>query len=140
MILLDTCVVSESLRPDPSPNVLDWLEILPEYRVYLSSIVIGELQKGVDLLPQGKKRSALHLWLVQLRERFKNRILYFDEESAVTWGILSAELEKSGRNIPVIDSMLAAIALRHAALLATRNVSHYEGTGVEIINPWQAAY
>ena len=136
MILLDTCVVSESLRPNPSSRVLEWVDGLPEYQVYLPSVVIGELQKGVALLPAGKKRTALQLWLVQLRERFKNRILYFDEETAVDWGILTAKLEKSGRKIPVIDSMLAAIALRNAALLATRNLNHYEGTGVEILNPW----
>ncbi len=137
MILLDTCVVSESLRPNPSSRVLEWVDGLPEYQVYLPSVVIGELQKGVALLPAGKKRTALQLWLVQLRERFKNRILYFDEETAVTWGILIAHLGKSGRKIPVIDSMLAAIALRNAALLATRNLNHYEGTGVELINPWK---
>jgi len=113
VILLDTCVISEALRPEPSPEVLTWLDSLPEHQVYISSIVVGELHKGVELLPEGSKRTALRVWLEQLRERFRGRILEFDEESAVTWGALTARMERSGRRMPVVDSMLAALALRH---------------------------
>ena len=137
MILVDTCVVSEAIRPKPSPNVLAWIDSLPEDRVYLPSLVIGELQKGVELLADGQKRSALMLWLEQLRERFRGRILPFDEETALRWGMLTADLEKMGRPVPVVDGMLAATALRYSALLATCNTSDYEGTGVECVDPWQ---
>ncbi|MDY7027836.1 MAG: type II toxin-antitoxin system VapC family toxin [Spirochaetota bacterium] len=136
MILLDTCVISEALRPDPSSKVTAWLEDLQEEQVYLPALVIGELEKGVELLPKGYKQAALRLWLEQLRRRFKGRILPFDEETAVLWGSLTARCRKSGRRLPVIDSMLAAIALRHAALLATRNVSDYDDTGADVVNPW----
>ena len=139
MILLDTCVVSEAMRPSPSPRVLAWLDQLPEERVYLPSLVVGELQKGVDLLDEGKKRSALQLWLEQLRERFRDRTLTFDEETAVRWGMLTARFERAGRPLPVIDSMLAATALRYSALLATRNTGDYAKTGVEIVDPWESA-
>lgn len=136
MILLDTCVVSATLRPAPSQKVLNWLDSLSEPRVYLPAFVIGELQKGTELLPNGKKRTALKIWLEQLCERFYGRILPFDEESARQWGKLSAKLDASGKTIPVIDCMIAAITLRHSGLLATRNLSHFENTGVDLIDPW----
>jgi len=136
VILLDTCVISEALRPNPSPKVTAWLEGLQEEQVYLPVLVIGELEKGVELLPKGDKQAALRLWLEQLRRRFKGRILPFDEETAVMWGSLSARCRKSGRRLPVVDSMLAATALRHSALLATRNLSDYEDSGADVVNPW----
>lgn len=136
MIVLDTCVVSEAIRPHPSVNVLNWLDSLPEHQVYIPALVLGELEKGVYLLPEGKKRSALRLWLEQLRERFRGRILSFDEGTAVSWGKVTAQVERSGRRLPVIDGMLAATALRHSALLATRNTADFQDTGVELINPW----
>ena len=137
MIILDTCIVSEAVRPSPEPKVLTWLDQLPEERVYLPSLVLGELHKGVELLEEGNKKSALRLWLEQLQERFHERILYFDEETALSWGMLTARLEKSGRTLPVIDGMLAATALQHSALFATRNRIDYEGTGIEILDPWE---
>ncbi len=137
MIILDTCVVSEAIRPSPSRRVLAWLDQLPEDRAYLPSLVLGELQKAVALLDEGNKRSALQLWLEQLRERFRERILTFDEETAVRWAMLSARLERAGRPLPLIDSMLAATALRYSALFATRNTGDYDLTGVETVDPWE---
>ena len=137
MILLDTCVISEVIRPYPSENVVKWLDTLPEARVYLPSLVLGEVEKGITLLSSSNKRSALRLWFEQLRERFSGRIVSFDEETAVLWGKLTADLERSGARLPVIDGMLAAVALRHSALLATRNVADYQNTGVDIVNPWE---
>jgi predicted nucleic acid-binding protein len=95
------------------------------------------VEKGITLLSSSNKRSALRLWFEQLRERFRGRIVSFDEETAVLWGKLTADLERSGARLPVIDGMLAAVALRHSALLATRNVADYQNTGVEIVNPWE---
>lgn len=137
MILLDTCVVSEAIRPQPSRKVLQWLDSLPEYQVYLPVLILGELEKGVNLLPEGEKCSALRLWLEQLRERFRGRLVPFDEKTAVAWGKLTARFENSGRRLPVIDGMVAAVALRHSALLATRNVTDFRDTGVDIVNPWR---
>ena len=137
MILLDTCVISEVLRPDPSAEVVEWLDSLPEEQVYLPVFVLGELEKGVELLPEGAKRTALRVWLEQLRRRFSGRILSFDEETAVRWGDLSARCQGAGRRLPVLDGMLAATALQHAALLATRNVDDFRETGVTLINPWE---
>jgi len=137
VILLDTCVVSEALRPEPAQRVTAWIESLPEEQVYLPALVLGELEKGVRLLPRGSKRSALRLWLEQLRRRFNGKILSFDEETALWWGDLTARSQSAGWPLPVIDGLLAATALQHAALLATRNTDDFRGTGVELINPWE---
>jgi predicted nucleic acid-binding protein len=136
VILLDTCVISESLKPEPEACLLAWLETLDEDRVFLPSIALGELQKGVELLPEGRKRTALRLWLEQLRQRFTGKILPFDEDAALAWGSLCARLSKEGKPGPAVDGMIAAIALRHRAILATRNEVDFASMGVEIINPW----
>ncbi|MFW5712616.1 MAG: type II toxin-antitoxin system VapC family toxin [Spirochaetota bacterium] len=138
MIVLDTGVISEALRPEPDSRVMEWIDGLPEEQVYLSALVLGELEKGVELLPQGSKRTALRLWLEQLRQRFSGRILSFDEQTALRWGDLAARSQASGRRLPVIDGMLAATALQYKALLASRNVDDFRGTGVEVLNPWEA--
>ena len=137
MIVLDTCVISETLRPAPEPRVMEWIDSLPEEQVYLPALVLGELEKGVELLPEGDKRAALRMWLEQLRQRFSGRILSFDEQTALRWGDLAARSQASGRRLPVIDGLLAATALQHNALLATQNGDDFRGTGVEIINPWE---
>lgn len=137
MIMLDTCVISETIRPNPSAKVLMWLDTVPEQHVHIPVIVLGELQKGVDLLPDGSKRAALILWLEQLRERFRGRIVVFDEEAAVTWGSLTARQQLIGCKLPAIDGMLAALVLRHSAVLATRNTADFKAAGIEMVNPWQ---
>ena len=136
MILLDTCVVSEAMRPDPSPRVMDWIGTLPEHQVYLPVIVLGELKKGVDRLEEGTRRTALELWLEQLRERFGRRIVAVDEETAMTWGTLLARLDREGRRMPAIDSLIAACALKNDALLATRNTNDYAPSGIRLVDPW----
>jgi len=136
VILLDTCVISEALRPKPSSQVMAWLESLPENRVFIPVIVLGELRKGVDRLDRGTRRAALDLWLEQLQERFRRRILDVDQETALSWGALNARLEREGHRMPAIDSLIAACALRHNALLATRNSADYAPSGVELVNPW----
>ncbi|TVR71296.1 MAG: type II toxin-antitoxin system VapC family toxin [Spirochaetaceae bacterium] len=136
MILLDTCVVSEAMRPDPSARVMGWIGSLPEHQVYLPTIVLGELKKGVDRLDEGQRRTALELWLEQLRERFRRRTVAVDEETAMIWGALLARLDREGRRMPAIDSLIAACALRNDALLATRNTTDYAPSGVRLIDPW----
>ncbi len=138
MIVLDTCVISEALRPEPNPRVMEWIDGLPEEQVYLPALVLGELEKGVELLPEGSKRTALRLWLEQLRQRFSGRILSFDEQTALRWGDLAARSQAAGRPLPVIDGMLAATALQYNALLASRCGDDFRGTGVEVLNPWEA--
>ncbi len=137
MIVLDTCVVSETLKPSPEPRLLAWLESLNEEEVFLPSLVLGELRKGIDLLDIGNRRSALHLWLTQLGDRFQERTLGFDVEAALRWGELQAAQIRAGTPLPITDGMLAALTLVNGAVLATRNTTDFERTGVPIFDPWE---
>ena len=137
MILLDTCVVSEALKPEPSAAVLDWVDQLSEPQVYLPALVIGELHKGVHLLPESGKRQALRVWLEQLEARFAGRILSVDHAVCITSGRLTADLKREGTTIPAVHLMLAALAIHHSAVLATRNTGHFAATGADLVNPWE---
>ncbi|THB63536.1 MAG: type II toxin-antitoxin system VapC family toxin [Spirochaetaceae bacterium] len=136
MILLDTCVISEAMRPQPDRKVLAWLDSVPEHSVYLPALVAGELQKGIQLLEDGQKRQALQLWFEQLRVRFAGRSIGIDEQTGLIWGELSARLQGTGHSLPVTDGLLAACAIRHGAILATRNTADFQATGIHLLNPW----
>jgi predicted nucleic acid-binding protein len=137
MTVLDTCVLSESLKPDPDPRLISWIDGLDEGAIYITAFTVGELEKEIERLGPGKKRDALRSWLEQLRVRFTGRILPFDEESAIMWGDMSARLASEGRTAPAIDSLIAAVILRHEAVLATRNEGDFTSMGIRTVNPWQ---
>jgi len=136
VILLDTCVISEAIKSEPESRVLDWLDTIDEDALYLSVIVLGELHRGIELLDESGKKSALRVWFEQLRERFADRILDIDAGTMLIWGELSARLKKEGAPTAIMDSLTAACAIRHNALLATRNTKDFERTGVHLTNPW----
>jgi predicted nucleic acid-binding protein len=136
--LLDTCVVSELISRQPNSQVLDWLRNLPSERIFLSVLTIGEIQRGIKKLPDSNRKQELSEWLKsELLERFQNRILAIDTEIMLGWGELSADLERQGRILPAIDSLLAAQALTFGLQFVTRNEKDFAGTGMQIINPWQ---
>lgn len=137
-ILLDTCVLSELQKPDGSPAVNSFFGSSPTETMFLSVITIGEITKGVSLLPESQKRRSLGDWLLGLSRQFEDRILPLDQESAELWGELSAFGQKKGAIIPVADGLIAATALRHGLHVATRNTSHFEAAGSMVINPWLA--
>ena len=135
--LIDTCCISELVKKDPNPNVVKWFSENDELSMYLSVITFGELRKGVQKLPNSKKRAALNSWINDdLQFRFKNRILNIGLEELNKWGEILAEAEKTGEPMPAIDALIAASALVHYLYVVTRNVSDMEASGVEIINPW----
>lgn len=136
MILLDTCVISETLKPIPDTNVINWIASLPDDLIYIPSIVIGELKKGIELLPDSKKKNSLNVWFEQFRDRFQGRILDFNEDLALTWGFLQAKLKLKGTSIPAIDGQIASYAKKHNAVLATRNVSDFKAAEINLFNPW----
>jgi predicted nucleic acid-binding protein len=138
MTLLDTCVVSELVRPAPDPRVLAWFESAPEDGLFLSVLTLGELQRGADLLDERERRARVQTWIDGLARTFADRLLPVDDAVAVRWGRLTAEARRAGRTRPAVDSLLAATALRHDLTLATRNVVDFEGTGVRLVNPWEA--
>ena len=140
MILLDTNILSELMRPAPEPAVEQWLADQPVASVFISAITEAELRYGLALMPSGKRRSALAAEIeAMLGEDFSGRILPFDSPAAVAFAEIAAERRQAGRPISQADAQIAAIARSRGAALATRNVPDFEGCGVEIINPWSSA-
>ncbi|HEX4773118.1 MAG TPA: type II toxin-antitoxin system VapC family toxin [Bryobacteraceae bacterium] len=137
MIVLDTNVLSEVLRPSPSDLVLNWLAAQQPSEVFLTAITQAELLYGVELLPASKRRLQLHAAIEQLlRDEFRARILPFDEESARAFPKIVSGREKMGRRISQFDAMIAAICQARRAVLATRNVRDFEHCEVQVVNPW----
>lgn len=136
--LLDTCVVSESTKRRPNERAMEWLSSIPITDTWLSSVTIGEIQKGVHSLDESDPmRQRLEDWLALVREAYASRILAFDEETALLWGRFAGLASREGRPKPFADSQIAATALRHGMVLATRNVRDMENLGVKIINPFE---
>jgi hypothetical protein len=137
MILLDTNVVSEMMRPIADPAFLRWLSKCSGGDLYCSAIVVAEIFYGVELLPDGKRKSDL---LAGAERLFKvvlgGRILPFDEQAARQFSRIASGRRSRGRPIAELDAQIAAIAQVHDASLATRNISDFEGCGVQLINPW----
>jgi hypothetical protein len=135
--LLDTCVISELTRKQPACTVVNWIASQDELRLFLSVITLGEIEKGIGKLPDGHKRQALRQWLASdLPRRFAGRILPVDGETALRWGEISAEAEKKGHPVPVLDGLMAASALVHGLTLVTRNTADVAGTPVPVLDPW----
>ena len=136
--LLDTCVISELVSKQPNSKVVEFIDGIDDEDVFLSVITIGEITKGIEKLPKTKRKQELHAWLREdLLARFSGRIIPIDNDVITEWGLLTARLELAGISIPAIDSLIAATALTHVFTLVTRNVKDFEGSGVEIVNPWQ---
>jgi predicted nucleic acid-binding protein len=135
--LLDTNVVSEAVRTNPDPHVIDWLRSAEESLLHLSVLTLGEIRKGVAGLPQSRKRTRLEVWLeVELQARFAGRILAVDGAVADRWGLLAAEAKRKGKALSAVDGLLAATALEHNLTLVSRNVRHFANARVEVLNPW----
>jgi len=135
--LLDTAVVSELVRKNPSGAVLKWIDGQDEASFYLSVLTIGELEKGVAGLPASVRRSRLQSWVRRdLAERFGGRLLPIDIRTAARWGAIAGESERRGRPLPVIDCLIAATALVHGLAVVTRNVGDFERCGATCVNPW----
>ena len=135
--LFDTCVISEVIRPKPAAKVLRWLEQIPNDRIYLSVITLGELRKGILRLEDSRKAQRLQTWLdTEVRARFQERLLPIDANVALEWGKVCAEAERSGHPRPSIDALLAATAITHHLTLVTRNTADVAFTHAEVFNPW----
>jgi toxin FitB len=136
--LLDTNVVSELIAREPNPRVVRWVDDLDPHGVYLSVVTVGELQKGIEKLPDSRRKTDLRGWLEgDLLVRFDGRMLVLDVGAMLAWGAMMGRLERAGRPLPAMDSIIAALALHHDCTLATRNEADFEGTGVRVANPWR---
>ena len=135
--LLDTNCVSGLVRAQPEPRVLEWLEAADEGMLYLSVLTLGEIRKGLAVLPQGRRRTRLETWLeVELRARFSGRVLPIDAAVADRWGLLAAEAKRKGKPLAIIDGLLAATAFHHNLTVVSRNAGDFRSAQVPVLNPW----
>ena len=139
--LIDTNVLSEYNRPGgPDAGVKRWLETTDRQFQHVSVITLAEIQKGIELLAEGKRRVQLEQRLKQdLEAWFSGRILPDDRQVAGRWASLVAQGARPGRHLPTVDSLIAATALAHGLTIVTRNTRDFDGIGATIINPWESA-
>lgn len=137
--LLDTNVISELISKQPAARVTAWVDSVDQESIFLSVITIGELKKGVEKLPESNRKNQLNAWLEQdLLVRFQDQIIPLDLPVLLTWGAMYAELERKGKPLPAVDSLLAASALQHGLTLVTRDTADFEAAGISLYNPWLA--
>jgi predicted nucleic acid-binding protein len=137
-VLVDTNVVSELRRSEADRRVVERVRSFSPNDTYLSVVTIGELAYGIKRLPAGKRRADLDSWLIALEQSYAARVLPVDSETAHVWGELTAAAEARGLKLSPQDGLIAATALRHGLHLATRNIKDFQGTGVLLIDPWEA--
>ncbi len=138
MILIDTNVISELMRPQPDPAVLDWFDRQTASDLVLSAVTEAELLGGAALLPEGRRRAQLTAAIVAMIEQdFAGRVLPFDSAAARAYAVILAARRAAGRQIAQADCQIAAIARTAGASLATRNVRDFAGCGIEVVNPWE---
>lgn len=135
--VLDTCLISELVCAAPDPSVIAWLSEQQEQYLFLSVLTLGELRKGIERLPEGRKRTRLTTWIDgDLKLRFTGRLLPVDEDVAERWGLVCAQAGAQGITVPVLDGLIAATALVHGMTVVTRNVSDMAATGALLFSPW----
>lgn len=136
--LLDTCALSELVKPAPNPGVVHWFSQQDELSLYLAAVSVGELNRGITKLAAGKRKSFLQKWLNDgVVKRFAERVLPLDTETFMRWGELQAQLDVQGAPMPAFDSLIAAVALQHRLTIVTRDTKGMQGSGVDVINPWR---
>lgn len=138
MILLDTNVVSEAMKPEPAPAVRGWLDEQVAETLYLSSVTIAELMFGIGALPAGRRRDRLTAALDGVLELFADRILPFDTKAARRYADLAVRARSAGRGFPTPDGYIAAIAASHDFAVASRDASAFGAAGLTVIDPWTA--
>ena len=136
--LLDTCVISEFTRRKPDEMVIHWVDSMDEDDLFLCAITIGEIRRGIDRLLVSHRKDELVVWLADgLLERFTQRVLPLDATTMFLWGAMTAQLERSGQTMGLMDSLIAATAIQNNLILVTRNVSDFVACGLQIVNPWE---
>jgi predicted nucleic acid-binding protein len=139
MILLDTNVVSEAMKPEPAPAVRTWLDAQGAETLYLSSITIAELMFGIGALPKGRRRDKLTAALDGVMELLGDRVLPFDTKAARRYAALAVSARAAGKGFPTPDGYIAAIAAAHDFTVASRDTTAFTAAGLTVIDPWMAA-
>ena len=136
MILLDTHVVSEAIKPEPHPAVLGWLDAQAAETLFLSSITVAELLFGIGALPEGKRKDMLTARIDGLLDQFVGRVVDFDTPAAQRYADLAVKARAAGKGFPTPDSYIAAIAAAHGFAVASRDTSAFNAAGLTVIDPW----
>ena len=137
MIVVDTNVVSEAMKPEPHAAVRAWLNEQAAETLYLSSVTLAELLFGIAALPAGKRKDMLEKALGGLTRLFRDRVLPFDTDAARGYAELAVKAKASGRGFPTPDGYIAAIAASRGFIVASRDTAPYEAAGVPVIDPWK---
>jgi toxin FitB len=139
MILLDTNVVSEPMKPAPAESVRRWLDRQANDTLFVSAVTLAEMQFGLACLPTGSRRDRLTALYLGIEKIFAGRILSFDAEAARHYAELAVAARAAGKGLPLPDGYIAAIAAAHGFAVATRDSAPFEAAGIEVINPWDEA-
>lgn len=138
MTILDTNVVSELMRPAPNATVIRWMATQNSEDLHITSVTMGEVLYGIELLPSGKRQESLRAGTERLfRVVFADRVLSFEARAAREFSTIASNRRKRGRPISELDAQIAAIARVHGAVVATRDTRGFEGCGVRVVNPWE---
>ena len=139
MIILDTNVVSEMMRDESNANVVAWFDRHVGADLYLTAMTVAEIRYGIALLPHGRRRQTMARLFAVIRQRLNPQVLPFDAAAAEHYGQIRAGRAAAGRPLGSQDAVIASIAAAQQFAVATRNVKDFEGTGIEVIDPWAAA-
>jgi predicted nucleic acid-binding protein len=138
VIVLDTDVVSELMRPSRDPAVVTWLGQRTRRSLVTTAITAADIRFGLARLPDGRRATELRQLADEVLGAFPGQVLPFDTAAAALYGDIAAARERGGRPVDALDAQIAAICRAHSASLATRNTRDFVGTGVELVDPWQA--
>ena len=137
--LLDTCLLSEIIKPQPNQGVKDFLAQISHNEdsdLYISVFSMGEIKRGINRIPVSKRKSELQQWYENILHIYKDKFLSFDLEVSNVWAEITGYTESKGKTLSSIDSLIAATAIYYELTVITRNVSDFEHTGARILNPW----
>lgn len=135
--LLDTCVISEAVKPHPNEKVISWLQSQNEEDLYLSVLTLGEIQKGINKSSNLTRRNRLELWVENdLKKRFEGRILSIDLTVATKWGEIQGIAELAGKPMASIDGLIAVSGLVNHCIVVSRNITAMQQSKAELLNPW----
>lgn len=139
MIVLDTNVLSEPLRPRPDPRVVAWLDAQVVETLYLTTIGLAEVRLGIAALPRGRRRTVLQeRFEDEVVPLFARRILVFDERASAAYGVMRADARRAGRALSDMEGLVAAIAKTNDLMVATRDIGGFAAAGVPVINPFES--
>jgi len=135
--LLDTCVISEVIKPRADKNVISWMRNQDEESLFLSVLTFGEIEKGIEKSPDEARKRKLKLWVEEdLKKRFEGRILPINIDVSIKWGSIQGNAELQGKPMPAIDGLIAVSGVVHNCIVVTRNVSDMKQSSAELLNPW----